>query len=64
MIIVCDYMLMIICCLQLLQLYLCYRYTEEEIETKVTTFRKMLMAKEGVSDKSFETDDQGRPMYV
>ena len=39
------------------------RYTEEEIERKVSTFRKMLMDKEGVSDKFLvDKDEAGRPM--
>jgi len=38
-------------------------YSAEEIEQKVTIFRKMLMEKEGVTDKAIiEIDDMGRPM--
>ncbi len=40
-----------------------YRYTAEEIEVKVSTFRKMLMDKEGVTQSSaIERDQFGRPM--
>ena len=39
-----------------------FRYSKDEIERKVTTFRKMLMQKEGVSDKPVETDESGRPV--
>jgi hypothetical protein len=38
------------------------RYGPEEIEKKVTTFRKMLMQKEDASDRAIEKDEYGRPM--
>ncbi len=39
------------------------RYSAEEIDVKVTTFRKMLMDKEGVTQSSaIERDVFGRPM--
>jgi len=37
-------------------------YTQEEIEKKVSIFRKMLMEKEGVSEKVVERDEDGRPI--
>ncbi|XP_014669167.1 PREDICTED: pre-mRNA-splicing factor cwc-21-like [Priapulus caudatus] len=37
-------------------------YSQDEIETKVATFRQMLVEKEGEAEK--QTDEHGRPMYV
>ena len=37
-------------------------YSAEEIEKKVSMFRKMLMEKEGVSERVVERDENGRPM--
>ena len=40
-----------------------HRYTEKEVANKVNMFRKMLMAKEGVSESSaVDKDEHGRPM--
>lgn len=40
-----------------------YRYSEKEVTEKVNMFRKMLMAKEGVSDSpTVEKDEFGRPV--
>ena len=42
-----------------------HRYTEKEVANKVNMFRKMLMAKEGVSESSaVDKDEHGRPMWV
>mgnify|MGYP006890305732 CR=1 FL=1 len=39
------------------------RYSKDEIENKVSLFRKMLMDKEGVQESSaVEKDEFGRPM--
>ena len=39
------------------------RYSEKEVANKVNMFRKMLMAKEGVSESSaVDKDEHGRPM--
>ena len=41
----------------------CFSYSKDEIDSKVTVFRKMLMDKEGVVDSStVEKDEFGRPM--
>ncbi len=39
-----------------------YRYSAEEVEVKVSTFRKMLMSKEGVPERAIERDEYGKPM--
>jgi len=39
-----------------------HRYTADEIEKKVSTFRQMLIDKEGISEKVIEKDEMGRPM--
>ena len=42
-----------------------YRYDEEITNQKVQKFRKVLIEREGLYDKSeVEYDDYGRPMYV
>ncbi|ESO97732.1 hypothetical protein LOTGIDRAFT_152826 [Lottia gigantea] len=37
-------------------------YSKDEIEGKVSVFRKMLMEKEGVTDSAVEKDEFGRPI--
>ena len=37
-------------------------YTADEIEKKVSTFRQMLIDKEGISERVIEKDENGRPM--
>lgn len=45
-----------------IDVFLC-RYSEKEVTEKVNMFRKMLMAKEGVSDSpTVEKDEFGRPV--
>ena len=40
-----------------------FSYSKDEIDSKVTVFRKMLMDKEGVVDAStVDKDEFGRPM--
>lgn len=47
----------------ILILFQTFRYSKEEIENKVSLFRKMLMDKEGVQESSaVEKDEFGRPM--
>lgn len=50
-------------CMEMQELMEEQGYSAEEIEQKVTIFRKMLMEKEGVTDKPvIETDELGRPI--
>ncbi|KAK2169088.1 hypothetical protein LSH36_12g10009 [Paralvinella palmiformis] len=50
-------------CMEMQELMEEQGYSAEEIEQKVTIFRKMLMEKEGVTDKAIiEIDDMGRPI--
>lgn len=40
-----------------------FRYSKDEIDKKVSMFRKMLMDKEGVKDSpTIDKDEFGRPM--
>ena len=38
------------------------RYTGDEIEKKVSTFRQMIIDKEVISERVIEKDETGRPM--
>lgn len=49
-------------CMEMYELMEEQGYSKDEIDRKVTTFRKMLMQKEGVSDKPVEKDEAGRPI--
>ncbi|KAK6189914.1 hypothetical protein SNE40_001882 [Patella caerulea] len=49
-------------CMEMQELMEEQGYSKEEIEGKVSVFRKMLMEKEGVSDSAVEKDEFGRPM--
>ena len=39
-----------------------FSYTGDDIERKVSVFRKMLMDKEGVTESGVELDESGRPL--
>ena len=43
-------------------MYICFRYSEDEIKQKVSMFRKMLMDKEETADSAPDKDEHGRPM--
>ncbi|GIY19672.1 hypothetical protein CDAR_274501 [Caerostris darwini] len=49
-------------CLEMQELMEDQGYPEDEIESKVTLFRKMLQDKEGVGEKEVPKDDFGRPL--
>ncbi|ELT98755.1 hypothetical protein CAPTEDRAFT_176903 [Capitella teleta] len=49
-------------CMEMQELMEDQGYTDEEIDRKVSTFRKMLMEKEGVSEKLVDRDSSGRPI--
>ena len=41
---------------------ICYRYTEEEINDKLTRYRNLLTEKSQAAEPGVELDDNGRPM--
>lgn len=43
-------------------MYLFSRYSQDEIDKKVSMFRTMLINKEGVSEGAPEKDEHGRPV--
>merc|ERR1712168_609813 len=49
-------------CMEMQELMEEQGYSQEEIDRKVTIFRKMLIEKEGSSDSVIEQDENGRPM--
>uniref|UniRef100_A0A0B6Z9S4 CWF21 domain-containing protein n=1 Tax=Arion vulgaris TaxID=1028688 RepID=A0A0B6Z9S4_9EUPU len=49
-------------CMEMQELMEEQGYSDKEVADKVNMFRKMLMAKEGVSDLPVEKDEFGRPM--
>lgn len=49
-------------CMEMQELMEEQGYTNKEVMDKVNMFRKMLMAKEGVSDTPIEKDEHGRPI--
>jgi len=49
-------------CMEMQELMEEQGYTDSEVQDKVNMFRKMLMAKEGVTDSAIEKDEHGRPM--
>lgn len=49
-------------CMEMQELMEEQGYNEEEVEKKVSMFRKMLMEKEGVTEKAVEKDELGRPI--
>jgi len=49
-------------CMEMQELMEEQGYSDKEVEEKVNMFRKMLMAKEGVSDSAVEKDEHGRPI--
>ncbi|KAK3587267.1 hypothetical protein CHS0354_034412 [Potamilus streckersoni] len=49
-------------CMEMQELMEEQGYSKEEIETKVSTFRKMLIDKEGVVESTVEKDEFGRPL--
>lgn len=49
-------------CMEMQELMEEQGYSEKDVADKVNMFRKMLMAKEGVSDTAVEKDEHGRPV--
>jgi len=49
-------------CMEMQELMEEQGYSEKDVADKVNMFRKMLMAKEGVSDSSVDKDEHGRPI--